>query len=193
MVSSNDLEMVTTRQLAQQARRDQEYRHGQIIAPQTNRALAQRVRRIRERPLRQQRPSNIQVILSTRRNRECPLMQQLLPIGRRPLLPELTGTLSVRHQLGRCDASCVFCGAEHWLEERVQGSSNNVPKFSTCCQSSTIVMDRFDNPPHPLYSLLMDLTPCIFPDHMFTNNERPYNFVKIYAIITMPLHSVPSA
>jgi len=37
-----------------------------------------------------------------------------------------------------------------------------VPRFSTCCESGTIMMDEFEQPPEPLHSLLMDLTPGMF-------------------------------
>jgi hypothetical protein len=53
-------------------------------------------------------------------------------------------------------------------------------------------MDKFNDPPQPLYSLLMDLNPCIFPCHIFADNERLYISGKIFEIITMPSRSVPS-
>jgi len=67
------------------------------------------------------------------------------------------------------------------------------PKFSTCCEGGAVMMDKFDEPPQPLYSLLMDSTPCIFPCYIFVNDEWRYNSVRTFEIITMPLHSVPLA
>jgi len=76
------------------------------------------------------------------------------------------------------------------MEEKVQSSTISSPKFSTCCESGVVMMNKFDDSPQPLYSLLMDSTAYIFPSHIFTDNERLYNFVKIFEIITMPLHAV---
>ena len=64
------------------------------------------------------------------------------------------------------------------------------PKFSTCCESGAVKIDKFDNPPQPLYSLLMDSTPCIFPCHIFVDDEWQYNSARTFEIITMPLCSV---
>jgi hypothetical protein len=108
------------------------------------------------------------------------------------LLPQITGTVSLRHQLGRCNVSCSFCGAEHWIEERVRESSLQAPKFSTCCEGGAVIMDKFDDPPQPLYSLLIESTPCIFPCLIFADDKRLYSSAKIFEIITMPSHSVPS-
>ena len=79
---------------------------------------------------------------------------------------QLMTTISLRHQLSRRNISCRFCGAEHWIEERVQGSSLQAPKFSTCYEGGIVIIEKFDDPPRPLYSLLMESTPCIFPCHI---------------------------
>jgi hypothetical protein len=58
--------------------------------------------------------------------------------------------------------------------------------------SGAIAMDKFDDPPEPLYSLLMDCTPGMYSAvDSFTDNEQPENFVVIFGIITTPLLSVP--
>src|SRR5436190_23597921 len=53
--------------------------------------------------------------------------------------------LIFRHELSHCDILCSFCGDEHWIEERVQGSTLTVPKFSTYCASGAVMMDKFDD------------------------------------------------
>jgi hypothetical protein len=195
MVPSNELRIAATRQLAQRARQDRERRHKQGTAQPTHRELAQRARRVRERPVVKQRPTSMQAAQWTRRNQEYPGMHQLLRIARRWPLLQYTTTFSFRHQLGPCDIICGFCKAEHWIEERVQGSSKVTPSFSICCERGTIMMDEFDNPPQPLYSLLMELTPgTILPvGYIFANNEWLYNSVEIFEIIIMPSHSAPWA
>jgi hypothetical protein len=94
--------------------------------------------------------------------------QEHEPIACQPLDSQLTSTVSLRHQLDRCDVLCRFCSAEHWMEERVQGSTKSSPKFSTCCKSGTVMMDKFDDPPQPLYSLLIDSTSCRFPYYIYS-------------------------
>ena len=156
--------MVAIRQFAQRTCRDRERQHRRVAAQPTNRELAQRARRNRQHPFDQQLPiNNTQLAQRARQNREHE------PIARQPLPPQLVGTVSFHHRLGPCDVPCSSCGAKHWIEERVQGSSKSAPRFSSCCQNGAIVMDKFEDPPQPLYSLLMDVTPSIFPYLKFTD------------------------
>jgi hypothetical protein len=142
--------MTTSRQSAQQRRRDRERRHRlEVTNRPTNRELAQRARR----------------------NREQSFNLQQLPIARRPLSAQPAGTLSLRHRLSRCDVVCSFCRADHWIEEKIQESSKSAPRFSMCCGAGVIAMDRFEPPPEPLYSLLMQVTPGICPCHIFADNH----------------------
>src|SRR5438046_1486483 len=150
----------------------------------TDRQLAQQFRRDRERSLPHQFRSR-QLGQQARQNQEHEL------IARQPLDSQLASTISLHHQLDRCDVLCRFCNAEHWIEERVQGSMKSSPKFSTCCESGAVKIDKFDNPPQPLYSLLMDSTPCIFPCHIFVDDEWQYNSARTFEIITMTSCSVP--
>src|SRR5271169_3919643 len=210
--------MATNRQLAQQARRNREKNSIQsrvstipislpvLASPQqigttslTKRQLGQAMRQFRRHQLMtperlQINPAPPQAQITNLASTNQQLLQSLqqLPIARRPLLPRPIHTISSRHSCGRCNISCSFCGAEHWIEERSQGSSQRVPKFSTCCMGGAIMMDKFDDPPEPLYSLLMDCTPgiCSAVD-LFANNKQLENFVITFGIITMPLLSVP--
>lgn len=54
------------------------------------------------------------------------------------------------------------------------------------------MMDKVDDPPQALYSLLMELTPFIIPRQIFTDDKRPYNFVEKFEITTMPSFSILS-
>ena len=128
----------------------------------TYRQMAQRARRDRERL--SQSP-HIPITMSS--NGRLPRPTHLLPVARRPLLPRPANEISFRHCLGHCDVICSLCHAEHWLEERVQGSSLWAPKFSTCCMGGTITMEKFQDPPLPLYSLLVDDSPCMFSVDIF--------------------------
>jgi hypothetical protein len=113
----NDFEMVTSSEFAQQARQDRERQNRRAAAQPFNRELAQRARRNRELLLTQQPTNDGHLAQPAHQNRDH------VPIARQPLFPQLTATISLRHQLNRCDVLCRFCGAEHWIEEKVQGST----------------------------------------------------------------------
>jgi hypothetical protein len=174
--------MITARQLGQRARRDRERRHRPrrstvshtpSYPPYTARHLSQERRRHLESLDRQQHSSVVDETQSyrqytehlsaqqVRQHRERQVRQQILPIARRPLLPPPLEAISYRHELGRCNIVCPFCKAEHWAEEKVNESTLRAPKFSTCCMSGSIAMEKFEDPPQPLYSLLTDSTLCI--------------------------------
>jgi len=159
----------------------------------TNRQLAQQARQNRERQQRSQL-SQWRSGQQAHRDNQSLFEHPQLPIARQPLHPQLPGTPSLRHRLGHCNILCCDCRANHWIEERVQGSAKSAPRFSMCCNSGTIAMDAFQDPPQPLYSLLMDMTPSMFPHEVFADNyQQPWHFVKTLEIITMPSHSVPLA
>ena len=179
--------MVTHRQFAQRVRRDRDRRHIQLVTHSTNRELAQQQHRNREH-LFEQRSTNTQIAQQIRRNQERSLIPNQVPIACMWPSPQYGSPFSFRHQLGRCNIPCQFCGAQHWIEERVQNSTKEAPKFSTCCEHGAVMMDKFEDPPEPLYSLLMESTPCIFPCMIFANDERLHNSATTYEIITMPLH-----
>ncbi len=43
-----------------------------------------------------------------------------------------------RHDLGAMDITCSFCGALHWIDEKLTSSSNRNPKFGLCCDSGKV-------------------------------------------------------
>jgi len=174
---------------------------------ETHGQIAQQARRIREHQLREQLPigsepqspqlqytvsTNRQLGQQARRIQEHQFIQQQLPIARRPLFAQPVHPISFRHSSSRCEILCSFCGAEHWIEEKLHGSSQRLPKFSACCMSGAIEMDKFDDPPEPLYTLLMNCTPGIYSAVVsFANDKQLENFVITFGIITTPLLSVP--
>ena len=44
----------------------------------------------------------------------------------------------LQHVLGRMDRACEHCGALHWAEERLKGTSHAHPKFGNCCKSGKV-------------------------------------------------------
>ncbi|KDR70860.1 hypothetical protein GALMADRAFT_75581, partial [Galerina marginata CBS 339.88] len=52
------------------------------------------------------------------------------------------------------DVQCPSCGALHWAEERVSGSSKKKPQFQTCCADGKVQLPLLQPPPEPLQHLL---------------------------------------
>ena len=44
----------------------------------------------------------------------------------------------VRHDFGHMDVICQWCGALHWMNEKLNHSSVNNPIFGMCCNSSRV-------------------------------------------------------
>ncbi|POS82607.1 hypothetical protein EPUL_005056, partial [Erysiphe pulchra] len=57
------------------------------------------------------------------------------------------------HDLGVRSSWCRFCGALHWPQERVHGSSIRSPRFQTCCREGQVVIARIPDPPEFLRRL----------------------------------------
>ena len=54
---------------------------------------------------------------------------------------------------------CSFCGALHWLDERVSSSRVRNPEFGMCCAHGKVKLAPLHVPPSPLYNLFMADTP----------------------------------
>jgi len=136
----------------------------------TNRQVGQQALQIRRRQSRRQRSSIISAPDSTSQQpteavtlyrhlaqqarqlrRLQSIQQSIVPIARRPLFDQ---SIAVRHTLSQYNIFCSFCQAQHWIEERIQGSTISSPRFSACCERGAIALDKFEDPPEPLYSLL---------------------------------------
>lgn len=52
-----------------------------------------------------------------------------------------------RHNLGQMDVECVYCGALHWLDERITNSSQSRPIFGTCCLQGKVRLPLLCDPP----------------------------------------------
>ncbi len=67
---------------------------------------------------------------------------------------------------------CRFCGALHFIQERLARSSMSNPVFGSCYLSGTISLPHSHMPPEPLRSLLDDSTPAA---RAFRKHARAYN------------------
>jgi hypothetical protein len=174
---------MTSRQLAQQARRDRERHHQQqyymvshspSYHPYTATQFTQHGHQHLENPHLQQYLLTLNDTPLPHQDTQHPLAQRLrwdrqrqvsmrlLPIARRPLLPPHIDGTSFRHELGPCNIMCRSCKADHWLVEKTKESTSTAPIFSSCCMSGKIAMEKFEDPPEPLYSLLTDPTLRMF-------------------------------
>jgi len=67
------------------------------------------------------------------------------------------------HDLGRMSVECRFCGALHWIDEKLTSSSISSPKFGSCCKAGSdcppISLSPFPDPPDALRALFDGDTP----------------------------------
>ena len=59
-----------------------------------------------------------------------------------------------RNDLGRMNIKCRWCGALHWMDEKLSRSSTANPIFGLCCDSGQVVLPRLREPPQVLRALL---------------------------------------
>ena len=59
-----------------------------------------------------------------------------------------------RHELGCMGVRCRWCGALHWMGEKLSRSSTNNPIFGMCCNSGKVQLPLLREPPVFLKSLL---------------------------------------
>ncbi len=90
-----------------------------------------------------------------------------LPPARRPYVEPL-----IQHDLGRMDMACPFCGALHWPDERLSGTSKTNPKFGICCASGQVSLPSTPDPPPAIQRLFVDQTPAA---KEFREHIRQYN------------------
>ncbi len=69
--------------------------------------------------------------------------------------------------MAKRNATCEYCDALHWIEERSQNSSKNKPKFTSCCANGKVSLPKQD----PLQPYLKE---CL-SDNDFMNKIRNYN------------------
>lgn len=55
-------------------------------------------------------------------------------------------SLPERHELNHMNITCPFCGAYHWLEEKISTSRSSHPVFTTCCQSGSVNLPLLPDP-----------------------------------------------
>lgn len=68
--------------------------------------------------------------------------------------------------------SCTFCGALHWIHERVSNSSLIAPKFETCCKKGDVKLEIL-RPPPPYIQYLLDSLEAIA--RTYRTRIREYN------------------
>ena len=89
-----------------------------------------------------------------------------LPIARRTL--DFVDRLDV----GSMDVVCRFCGAYHWIREKVSNTSKLNPQFTACCQRGHVDLPLLRDPPSFLRSVLEGVDE---QSKEFRSNIRQYN------------------
>lgn len=60
---------------------------------------------------------------------------------------------TVFHDLGRMEYQCKHCSAFHWLDEKIDNSSKNNPRFGMCCKHGEVRIPFLQAPPNFLHRL----------------------------------------
>lgn len=78
----------------------------------------------------------------------------------------------IRHSLGSMDVECTFCGALHWIDERLTNTSKSRPRFGMCCLQGKIKLPPLMKLPTQMQELFEgnDARSVSFRNHM-----REYN------------------
>lgn len=84
-----------------------------------------------------------------------------------------------RHYFGEMSATCPFCRAKTWIDERYDSSIAN-PKYSFCCNKGKVSLSLPSPPPALLLSLL---TGQDDRSKSFRSNIRAYNSAFAFASI----------
>ena len=86
-------------------------------------------------------------------------------------------SLLARHEISIMNVTCPYCGAYHWLLEKVSTSTSSHPIFSTCCQKGAVSLPLLPNPPAFLRQVLKgeDRRSIKFRD-----NIRQYNMALAF-------------
>lgn len=94
------------------------------------------------------------------------LGQPLLRIARSPNPRNVQ-----QHDLGPMSIGCSYCGAKHWLDERVNRSTTH-PEFGMCCAHGKVRLPLLPDPPAAIRDLYTAQTPRA---KEFRENIRQYN------------------
>ena len=79
------------------------------------------------------------------------------------------------------DVTCDYCGAFHWLEERLKRSDTSTPEFSLCCHQGKVHLPRLEDPPDELHKLFTEQTT---EARQFRENIRWYNAALAFTSFT---------
>ena len=75
------------------------------------------------------------------------------------------------------DVFCPFCGAHHWMAEKVVNSPMHRPEFTTCCQRGRVCLP-FLPPPPPLLHTFLERDDTEAKE--FRSNIRQYNMALAF-------------
>jgi hypothetical protein len=75
------------------------------------------------------------------------------------------------------DVVCPFCGAYHWMAEKVVNSQEQSPEFTACCQRGHVSLRPLPPPP-PFLRQLLDSNDV--DGNQFRSNIRQYNMALAF-------------
>ncbi|CAG8593178.1 641_t:CDS:2, partial [Cetraspora pellucida] len=129
------------------------------------------------------------------KRRECERIEKTLNIpNKRSILQQARRanewekriyTSNVRHDLGHIDSVCIYCGALHWLDERLSASSVTNPKFGKCCKQGKVILPTLRDPPPLLQQLFKGQDQ---QSKEFHSNIRQYNAAHAFTLLDVTIN-----
>lgn len=89
-----------------------------------------------------------------------------------------------RHRFSRMNIECYGCKAHMWMEERLNSSSLQNPRFSICCANGKVTLPPIYDPPAPLMNLLTSDSAVA---KSFRDQIRAYNNVLSFTSMGAPI------
>ena len=78
------------------------------------------------------------------------------------------------HDLGDPTYPCGYCGALHWIGEKIKNTSSSNPEFGLCCSRGKIILPKLKQPPQLLRDLLENRH---IKSRNYIENIRSYNMM----------------
>jgi hypothetical protein len=145
-------------------------------------AVAQRQREVAERRAQ---------LVAEREQRKQRTRERLAEIDRREQLTDVQrhhedleqfNASAALHDLGGCVLMCIFCGALHWLAEKLANSSDGNPRFSKCCSRGKVKLPSLSGRAPVLDRWLGDMSQR---GKTFPEDIQKYNNVFAFTSIGM--------
>lgn len=97
---------------------------------------------VRERLERETEATRLREQMRMEQEAEMNRIARLTDLQRQQEDLEVFNRTALLHDLSECKEVCVFCGAMHWMGEKLSASSLRNPRFSKCCGLGKVMLPK---------------------------------------------------